>query len=328
MDFVALGELLIDMFPAEVGRRFNEVSAFIPKPGGAPANVAVAGARLGAQTAFIGKVGQDFFGHFLEEVLQKENVDTRGLRYDLDARTTLALIAQPSPQHNEYIFYRNPGADQRLRPDELDVALLTSTRALHIGSLSLSDEPSRSATLEAVRVARHGGAMISFDVNFRPALWRSNQDALTQIAAMLPMADVVKVNEIELELLTNTADVETGSAAILARGPKLVVVTLGAAGSYFRTARSSGYAKAFQVETIDATGCGDSFVGALLAQLVQFGAEEIDAHIQEALRFANAAGAITSTRHGAMPALPTLREVHEFLAAHPASDVSSDVTEI
>ncbi len=313
MDFVTLGELLIDMLPAETGRSFAQVSAFIPKPGGAPANVAVAGARLGAQTAFIGKVGQDFFGEMLADVLKRENVDTRGLRFDPDARTTLAMIAQPSPHHNEYIFYRNPGADQRLRPDELDRELLTQTRALHFGSLSLSDEPSRSATVEAVRLAREHNALISFDVNFRPALWRSQDDALAQIAVMLPHADLLKVNEIELELLTQTNDVEQGSAMLLARGPKIIVVTLGADGSYFRAPNASGYVKSFKVDAIDSTGCGDSFVGALLTQIVKFGIADIDAHIQEALQFANAAGAITATRRGAIPALPTRQEVHAFL---------------
>ncbi|MBI4674194.1 MAG: carbohydrate kinase [Chloroflexi bacterium] len=313
MDFVTLGELLMDMVPAETGRRLTEVSAFSPKPGGAPANVAVAGARLGARTAFLGKVGEDLFGHALAEVLKKEKVDLRGLRFDADARTTLALIAQPTANLNEYIFYRNPGADQRLRPDELDRDLLAHTRALHIGSLSLSDEPSRSATFEAVRLARQAGAFISFDVNFRPALWRAQADAVAQIAAMLPNADLLKVNETELELLTNTREVEAGSALLLARGPKLVVVTLGADGSYFRTAHASGYAKSFKVDAIDSTGCGDSFVGALLTQVVQFGLENIEAHIQDALRFANAAGAITSTRRGAIPALPTAQEVNEFL---------------
>jgi fructokinase len=315
MDLISLGELLIDLLPAETGRRLIQVSAFSPKPGGAPANVAVAAARLGATSAFIGKVGDDFFGHMLQEVLQQEHVETRGVRFDPDARTTLAFIAQPSADANEYVFYRNPGADQRLRPDELDRDLLHNTRALHFGSLSLSDEPSRSATLEAVRLAREGGAFISFDVNYRPALWRSPDEAVAQISTLVPQADVLKVNEGELELLTQSQNVEHVSALLLARGPKLVVVTLGAQGSYFRSANTSGYAKAFKVNAIDSTGCGDSFVGALLTQLVQYGIHNLDAHVEDALRFANAAGAITATRRGALPALPTAREVQDFMGS-------------
>ncbi len=313
MDIVTLGEILIDMLPAETGKRLTQVSAFIPKPGGAPANVAVAAARLGASTAFLGKVGRDFFGEFLREVLQREHVDTRGLRFDDAARTTLALIAQPTADNNEYIFYRNPGADQRLRPDELERDLLSTTRALHIGSISLTDEPARSATFEAVRLARQHNALVSFDVNYRPALWRSPADALAQISAMLPNADVVKLNESELELLTQTREVEKGCTALLARGPQWIVVTLGAQGSYFHSAQKRGYARGFQVDALDSTGCGDAFVGALLTQLVKFGMNELDAHLEAALEYANAAGALTATRRGAIPALPTEAEVKDFL---------------
>lgn len=312
MDVVALGEMLIDMFPAETGKRLAEVSAFLPKPGGAPANVAVAAARLGANTAFIGKVGQDFFGEHLRDVLNREGVDTRGLRFDDGARTTLALIAQLN-ENNEYIFYRNPGADQRLRADELDRALLSSTRALHIGSISLTDEPSRGATFEAVRLAKQSKALISFDVNFRPGLWHSRTEALAQIEAMLANTDVLKVNEEELELLTNVSDVEQGSARLLGRGPGLIVVTLGAEGSFYRSAQTSGRVPGFKVEALDSTGCGDAFTGALLVQLVKHGMQNLDAQLQAALQFANAAGAITATRRGAIPALPTDDQIRDFL---------------
>ncbi len=160
MDLICLGELLIDMFPAELGRPHAEVSAFRPVAGGAPANVAVAARRLGARlSAFIGKVGDDPFGHFLVEVLAREGLETGGMRLDPDARTTLNIMAQPDANHYDCLFYRNPGADTRLRPDELDAALLRSTRAFHFGSLSLTDEPARSATVEAVKIAKAAGAL-------------------------------------------------------------------------------------------------------------------------------------------------------------------------
>jgi fructokinase len=173
MDIVCLGEVLVDMFPAEVGRRLVEVSAFRPKPGGAPANVAVAAARLGARSAFIGKVGNEAFGHHLADVLRQEGVEVRGMRYDQEARTGMAFIAMPDENTAEFVFYRNPGADMRLRADELDRRLLQETRAFHFGSLSLGQEPSRGATLEAAKIARGAGALISFDVNYRPTLWSS-----------------------------------------------------------------------------------------------------------------------------------------------------------
>ena len=171
MDVVCLGEALIDMFPAEIGRPLAEVSAFHPKPGGAPANVAVAAARLGASAAFLGEVGDDAFGRFLIDTLAAEGVDTRGMRVDRTARTTLAVIAMPDPQRAEFIFYRQPGQDMGLRPDDIDTRLLGAARAFHCGPLSLIDEPGRSATLRAMTTARKAGALVSFDVNYRPSIW-------------------------------------------------------------------------------------------------------------------------------------------------------------
>ena len=215
MDIVTLGELLIDMFPAEIGRRLAEVSAFNPKPGGAPANVAVAARRLGRRSAFIGKVGEDAFGHFLIEPRAREGVETRGIRLDPVVRTTLVFIALIDEQTPEFIFYRNPGADMMFTADELDDGLLREASVFHFGSISLIDEPSRSATIEAVRLARQGEALISFDVNYRPNLWTGRKNPLTLIGHLLPLADLVKVNEAELELLTGRSDLEAGTHALL-----------------------------------------------------------------------------------------------------------------
>lgn len=320
MDLVCLGEFLIDLFPAEVGRRLAEVSAFRPKPGGAPANVAVAAARLGASSAFIGQVGADAFGRHLAGVLESEGVAARGLRFDPEARTTLAFIALPDVHHAEFVFYRNPGADTRLRPEDLDRDLLRQARAFHCGSLSLTDEPARSATREAARLAREAGALVSFDVNYRPSLWPNADAARAQIMALAPQADVLKVNEIELELLTGSADPEVGSGALLALGPALVVTTLGPQGSYFRCSTGSGPAPAFTVETVDATGCGDAFMAGLLVQLTRSGPwrEQLTPpRLRAALRYANAVGALTARTLGVIPALPTAAQVAAFLDAHP-----------
>ena len=265
MDIVCLGEMLIDMFPAEIGRRLVEVSAFHPKPGGAPANVAVAARRLGQESAFIGKVGDDAFGHFLVETLKQEGVETRGIRLAAEARTTMAFIAMPDEHSAEFVFYRNPGADMLLEAAELDRDLLQMTRALHFGSISLIAEPSRGATMTAVHLARKAGALISFDVNYRPSLWPQPEAAYGIIMEMLPQANLVKVNEKELELLAGTKDLDQGSERLLASGPDLVVVTLGAQGSYFRSAVGSGHVSPFKVHTVDATGCGDAFTAGLLS---------------------------------------------------------------
>lgn len=316
MDLVCLGEMLIDMFPAETGRRLAEVSAFLPKPGGAPANVAVAAARLGAESAFIGKVGDDAFGRFLIETLAREHVVTRGMRLAAEARTTMAFIAKPDAHTAEFVFYRNPGADMLLRPEELDRALLESARGFHFGSISLIDEPSRSATQAALAIARESGALISFDVNYRPSLWADETEAPPLIAAMLPLVNVVKVNESELQLLAGTADLAQGSAVLLAQGPELVVVTLGAEGSYFRSAAGAGAVRPFAVQTVDAVGCGDAFTAGLLTQLVrhkEWRAALGTVDLQAMLRYANAVGALTALKPGVIPALPTAADVEAFL---------------
>ncbi|MBK8986398.1 MAG: carbohydrate kinase [Chloroflexi bacterium] len=315
MHIVTLGEILIDMFPAEVGRPLSQVSAFHPKPGGAPANVAVAAHRLGAQTAFIGKVGDDAFGHYLQRVLADEGVETCGMRVDDEARTTMAIIAMPDPHTAEFIFYRNPGADLRLRPDELDLNLLRHTRALHIGSLSLVDEPARSATLAAVKTARQHGALISFDVNYRPSLWPSPAAALAQIRALIPLVDLLKVNEVELALLAGEGETAVALQTLLALGPTLCLLTRGKEGSYAQTALQSITAPAFPVTTVDATGCGDAFIAGVLFQLTQVAdwrSQLEPDRLFTILRFANAVGALTAQTQGVIPALPTALQVQTF----------------
>lgn len=316
VDIVCLGELLVDMFPAELGRSLAEVSAFRPKPGGAPANVAVAAARLGTSSAFIGKVGDEAFGHHLADVLAQEGVDTRGMRYDPDARTGLAFIAKPDENTSEFLFYRNPGADMLLREEELDRSLLQEARAFHFGSISLIQEPSRSATLEAARIARQAGALISFDVNYRPTLWGTPAEARERIASTVPQVDLLKVNEGELALLTGSDDLDAGSRSLLGSGPALCVVTLGPDGSYFRVAGGGGHVPAFAVRTVDATGCGDAYLAGLLCQLVrgEWREQLVPSRMRDILRYANAVGALTSLTQGVIPALPTAAEVEEFLA--------------
>lgn len=316
MDIVCLGELLMDMLPAEVGRSLVEVTAFYPKPGGAPANVAVAAARLGARSAFIGKVGDDPFGHHLAGVLEREGVDVRGMRFDPQARTTMNIMAKPDVNSTVCLFYRNPGADTLLRPDELDRGLLQETRAFHFGSLSLTDEPSRSTTLEAIRVARAAGALISCDVNYRPTLWHGPAEARERVLGVVPYVNLLKVNEEELALLTGGEDLEA-ARLLLNQGPELCVVTLGPRGSYFCTADGSEYVPAFEIETVDATGCGDAFIAGLLCRLVLGGdwrGRLTPAQLRQSLRYANAVGALTARTQGVIPALPTAQQVDEFLA--------------
>ncbi len=314
---VALGELLVDMFPEEIGRPLAEVSAFRPKPGGAPANVAVAVARLGLRSGFIGKVGDDAFGHHLAGVLAAEGVEVRGMRFDRRARTALAFIAKPDVNHYEILFYRNPGADMRLKPAELDESLLRGARAFHFGSISLIHQPSRSATLAAAEIARAAGALVSFDVNYRPDLW-SRSSARARVRSTIPQVALLKVNEVEAEILTGTRDPFAASQTLLEMGPALCVVTLGPEGSVFRIAEGAAYVPAFEVETVDATGCGDAYIAGLLCQLVSapggWRSLLTLARMREAVRYASAVAALTAQTLGVIPALPTAAQVEAFLA--------------
>lgn len=317
MHLVTLGELLLDMFPAETGKNLVEVTAFHPKPGGAPANVAVAAARLGAESAFIGKVGDEAFGRYLAEILAEEGVNVQGMRFDPNARTGLAFIALPDVNTQEFVFYRNPSADMELTPDDLDRELLAVSEALHFGSLSLIQEPSRSATLEAVRLAREARALISFDVNYRPPLWNSPEEAFQVVMSVIPQVDLLKVNEMELELLCGSRTPAKACPRLLELGPSLVVATLGADGSYFQVAAGGENVESFPVQTVDATGCGDAFIAGLLTRLVvetKWRDQLTLERMQENLRYANAAGALTALKLGVIPALPTAAEVEQFLS--------------
>ena len=315
MDIVSLGEIILDMFGSETGKDFFTVSAFIPVAGGAPANVAVAAARLGAKSAFIGKAGEDPFGRRLERVLKSYGVDTRGMRFDKKYRTTLNFMTLPDANRTEMLFYRNPGADMLLEPAELDKDLLAGTAIFHFGSVSLAAEPCRAATLEAARLARATGATVSFDVNYRPGLWDAEPHAKVEIAAALAMADVVKVNETELLLLSGTEEPEKGCRTIAEKGPALCVATLGPKGSAWGTRAGAGTAPGFTVAAVDATGCGDAFMAALLVRVLpRRGAlARMDAaELQRDIRWANAAGALTARKKGVMNALPTSTEVDEL----------------
>lgn len=309
MDVLCMGELLIDFVALESGVTVGEASGFIKAPGGAPANVAVAAARLGLRTGFIGQVGDDPFGHYLAEVLQADGVDVRGLRFSPDARTALAFVSLGPGGERSFVFYRHPSADMLMRPEDVDLSLVDACSVFHFGSITLIGEPARSATLAAVRRAKAGGKLISYDPNLRMSLWPSAEAAKTGMLLGLQEADVVKVSQEELEFLTG----EGHAGALWRDGMRLIVVTHGADGATLYTPRERFTAPGFAVNAVDTTGAGDSFVAALLSGLLLYG-DEFDRHLPEIARFANAAGALTTTQKGAIPALPTRQQAEAFLA--------------
>ncbi len=310
-DVTAIGELLIDFTPSGQTPRGDLLFARIA--GGAPANVLAAVSKLGGKTAFIGKVGKDAFGAFLRESLEKAGICAKGLVETSACPTTLAFVQLDSKGDRSFTFYRKPGADILLESREVSLELIQNCRIFHFGSVSLTDEPSRSATLDAVRYARSLGKLISYDPNYRPFLWESSEAAVPYMLEGLSLADVVKVSEEELELLSGSRDPEEGSLRLLEKGCTLVLVSMGEKGAFYRCGSLWGYRPTYQVHTIDTNGAGDAFFGAVLHRLSALSREEITRlsaeALEEILSYGNAAGSITTTRHGSIPALPTEEEI-------------------
>ncbi|KAK8488748.1 hypothetical protein V6N12_018713 [Hibiscus sabdariffa] len=277
---VGFGEMLIGFVPTVSDVSLAEAPGFLKAPGGAPANVAIAVARLGEKASFIGKLGDDEFGHMLANILkQKTESPTMG----------------------------NPSADMLLKPEELNLDLIKSGKVFHYGSISLIVEPCRSAHLKAMEVAKEAGALLSYDPNLRLPLWPSAEEARKQILSIWDKADIVKVSDVELEFLTGSDKVDDETAMKLWRPNfTLLLVTLGEKGSRYYTKKFHGTVDAFHVNTVDTTGTGDSFVGALPCKIVHDPSIlEDESKLREVLRFASACGAITTTKKGAIPALPT-----------------------
>ncbi|KAF9663217.1 hypothetical protein SADUNF_Sadunf17G0015300 [Salix dunnii] len=307
---VSFGEMLIDFVPTVSGVSLAEAPGFVKAPGGAPANVAIAVTRLGGKAAFVGKLGDDEFGNMLAGILKENGVIATGISFDTGARTALAFVTLRADGEREFMFYRNPSADMLLRPEELNLELIRSAKVFHYGSISLIVEPCRSAHLQAMKVAKDAGALLSYDPNLRLPLWPSEEEAREQIMSIWDEADVIKVSDNELEFLTGSDKIDDETAMLLWRPNfKLLLVTLGEKGCNYYTKNFHGSVEAFHVDTIDTTGAGDSFVGALLCKIVDDQSVlEDEPRLREILRFANACGAITTTKKGAIPALPTVAD--------------------
>ena len=308
-DILAVGEILIDLTQSGVDER--GIPRFDANPGGAPANLAVAASRLGARTGFIGKVGRDSFGDFLKTTLLENGVNVSGLVTDPVQHTTLAVVSVDKTGERSFSFYRDPSADVNLRAEEISDEQLKNTRFLHFGSVSLTADPARSATLHAVRRAKELGAYISCDPNYRASLWSDQDTAVRQMLAPLPLVDVLKVSDEELPLLAGTDDPEAGSAKLAGCGIRLVLVTLGAKGAFYRFDGRTGAVPGVKCTVADTNGAGDTFFGAALSRLARL--PSLDALTEEELRrivaFSNLAASLTTSRHGAIPAMPTAAEM-------------------
>ncbi|MEK4517001.1 PfkB family carbohydrate kinase [Paenibacillus sp. FSL H8-0122] len=313
VDITAIGEVLIDFTPA--GLSENGEQLFECNPGGAPANVAVVLSKFGKSAAFIGKVGEDQFGEYLTQVLQGNGVDTKGLMKQKNASTTLAFVHLKEDGDRTFSFIRNPGADMLLGIGDVDLNYIEGSRIFHFGSVSMTHEPSASATLTTCLHAKKNGALISFDPNLRPALWRDLEEAKAKIEEGLALADIVKISEEELEFITGLTALEEGTRQIQTRFKvKVILVTKAEKGCFVRFGLGSKWADVpgFKVDTVDTTGAGDAFLGGFLYQLLERGCSIGQIRDQDwipIIQFANAVGALVTTRKGAIPAIPTYKEV-------------------
>ena len=322
IDLVALGELLIDF--TQVGSSPDGRELFERNPGGAPANVLAAATRLGLSTEFVGKVGADLQGAFLRRTLERCGVGTAGLVEDAGAFTTMAFVeVDDRTGDRSFSFARKPGADAMLGPDEVSPELLSSCRVLHLGSISLTTDPARSATIYAAEAAADAGALISYDPNYRADLWSDEQTAVEEMSDVLGSADLLKLSEVEARMIFGTDDVEEAARMALARGVRLVAVTLGERGACLATHGARASVEGFPATCVDATGAGDAFWGTTLAWLLSRRgvrtATDLDGLTAEDLsacgRFACAAAACCVEGRGAIPAMPTLEQVEARLGA-------------
>jgi fructokinase len=316
---LALGELLIDFVPEQRGVTLAEARTFLKAPGGAPANVAVGVARLGVSSGFIGKVGDDPFGHHLADVLREAGVDVSQVRFDAEARTALAFVSLTAEGERDFMFYRHPSADMRHRPDEIDDAVVRAASILHVGSISLIGESSALATRHAVRVAREAGTLVSYDPNLRLPLWPSAEAAAEGIRSLLPLVDVIKVSDEEVAFLTGSDDL-AAARELRPATCSLLLVTRGDAGVDYLLPDGEGSVPGFEVEIHDTTGAGDAFTAAVLAALARSPDLTRDrAALEATLRRANAFAALTITRPGAIPAMPSRERLEAFLRERLAS---------
>lgn len=319
-EVVSFGELLVDMV-SEADVSLGEAPRFLKAPGGAPANVAVGLQKLSASARFVGQVGNDPFGAWLKGIIEREGVDGDYLLQTNEVRTTIAFVATRQDGKKDICFYRNPGADALFPVEAATSEVIEGAKIFHCGSVSLSENPCREAQFQLARLARENGVLVSFDPNWRPSIWPDHEIARELIWEMMKLSDIAKVADEEWEFLTGTTDFDEGAKKIREAGPKLVIVTKGKDGAYFNFADASGEVVSgevgsFEVEAIDTLGAGDSFVAGLLFQLLEY--SDLDAaltkeNLQRALQFANACGALATTKAGAIPALPNRVEVEEFL---------------
>jgi len=309
-DIIAVGELLVDFTPVK-----NEYGLFFKEnPGGAPCNMLTMAQKLGSKTAFVGKVGKDQFGINLGNVLKAQGIDISGLVYSQEYNTTLAFVHLDEGGDRSFSFYRRGCADIMLEKSEVDYALLDNTRALHFGSLSFTDEPSKSTVLDMVEYAKKKGKLISYDPNYRPALWASEAAAVAGMRTGVRYADIIKVSEEEAVLLTGENDFYKAAESLYNEGIKLVCVTLGEKGAFYYHKNGQGIVNGYKGRVVDTTGAGDTFFGAVVHKVLQKNCDIEDITVEELkdiFSFSNAAASLCIENYGGIPSIPSKEDILE-----------------
>ena len=303
-DITALGEILIDFTPVESdsGKR-----TFEENPGGAPANLLATIAKFGGKTAFIGKVGNDMFGHSLKGVLEENRIDTTGLVIDKTHNTTLAFVALDNFGDRSFSFYRNFGADIFLSKDEVPEDIIKQSKIFHFGTLSLTDEPAKTATDFALKTAKESGCIITLDPNYRELLWKNSDIAASVMKKYVPYADIVKFSKEEILMITTGTDVLSAIKSVTDMGVTVVLVTDGGNGVTFGTKEYQGFVPSLKLETVDTTGAGDIFFGTFLYEFLKSGKtpdtitfEDAEAFVEKSVTISG----LSTLKKGAIPSIP------------------------
>lgn len=312
-DVTALGEMLIDFTMNGQSGQGNNL--FEACPGGAPCNVLAMLNKLGRRTAFIGKVGNDQFGRLLKDTIEELGIETGGLVMDQNINTTLAFVHTFPDGDREFSFYRKPGADMMLSEEEVDYEMIRQSKVFHFGTLSMTDEPVRSATKRALKEAKKAGCLITFDPNLRPPLWKSLEEAREMMEYGFGYCDMLKISDNEIQFISGKEDYDEGIRYLQEKYHiPVIFLTMGKEGSraYYKDLRveRAGYT----VKAIETTGAGDTFCGCVINGLLKYGVEHLDEEkLGEILSYANAAAALITTKKGAIRSMPEPSQVEEMI---------------
>jgi len=314
---VSVGEILVDFVSAKSGVSLKNAPQFVKCAGGAPANVAVGIARLGTRSSMIGKVGNDAFGRYLINELREAGVETSGIVRDRDHKTRLAFVSLMKNGDRDFEFWEKHPADEFLEFSEIDRTVLEQAHIVNIGSFLLLSDPSRSAALRVAKEARDLGRLVCYDPNLRLSLWKNKSEGKRVMMEMISRSTIVRMNDEEAFFFTGIRNVESAAERLRRSGPVLVLITFGSKGCYFQTERLSGHVAGFRVRPLDTTGCGDGFLAGLLHGLAQ-SSKKLDEYLPEELlaicTVANAVGALVALKRGGITAMPSGRELRQFLA--------------